>query len=74
MMEEKVTRNGTSSPSSEDSDEPVEKLAVIGNPVPVASPKRANGVGKKQRENMSEVERSIYDEAVIACSIEALSN
>jgi len=69
MMEEKVTRNGTSSPSSEDSsDEHVEKL--VGNPSPKASPKRANGVAKKKREDMDELERSIYDEAVIACSIE----
>src|SRR5579859_5227070 len=73
MMEEKVTRNGTVTPSSgEESsdDQHIEKLAVVGNPSPVASPKKANGVAKKKREDMDELERSIYDEAVIACSIE----
>jgi hypothetical protein len=71
MMEEKATRNGTVSPSSESEsdDQHVEKLAVVGNPAPLASPKKANGVAKK-REEMDELERSIYDEAVIACSIE----
>lgn len=70
MMEAKVTRNGTVTPSSEEEsdDARVEKLAVVGNPSPKASPKKANGV--KKREEMDEVEKSIYDEAVIACSIE----
>lgn len=76
MMEEKVTRNGgvvTPSSEEESDDQHVEKLAVVGNPSPVASPKRAtNGVAKKKREEMDDVERSIYDEAVIACSIEVL--
>jgi hypothetical protein len=68
MMEAKVTNNGTITPSSEEEsdDAHVEKLAVIGNPSPKASPKKANGV---KREQMDEVEKNIYDEAVIACSI-----
>jgi ribonucleoside-diphosphate reductase subunit M1 len=72
MMEEKVTRNGIVTPSSEEEsdDQHVEKLAVVATPVPVASPKKTNGVAKKKRDDMDEVERSIYDEAVIACSIE----
>ena len=72
MMEEKATRNGTVTPSSEEEsdDQHVVKLAVVGNLSPKASPKRANGGAKKKREEMDEVERSIYDEAVIACSIE----
>ena len=71
MMEAKAT-NGTVTPSSEEEsdDQHVGKLAVVGNPSPKASPKRANGVAKKKRDEMDEVERSIYDEAVIACSIE----
>lgn len=76
MMEEKVTRNGgivTPSSEEESDDQHVEKLAVVGNPSPVASPKRAsNGVAKKKKEDMDEVERSIYDDAVIACSIEVV--
>jgi hypothetical protein len=61
MMEEKATRNGTVSPSSESEsdDQHVGKLAVVGNPAPVASPKKANGVAKKKREEMDEQERSI---------------
>ena len=51
-------------------DQHVGKLAIVGNLSPKASPKRVNGVAKKKREDMDEVERSIYDEAVIACSIE----
>jgi hypothetical protein len=72
MMEEKVTRNGTVSPSSEEEsdDQHVEKLAIVSAPAPVASPKKTNGVAKKKREDMDELEKSIYDEAVIACSIE----
>ena len=72
MMEEKVTRNGIVSPSSEEEsdDQHVEKLAVISAPALVASPKKTNGVAKKKREDMDELEKSIYDEAVIACSIE----
>jgi hypothetical protein len=70
-MEDKAT-NGTVTPSSEEEsdDQHVGKLALVGNPSPKASPKRANGVAKKKREDMDEVERGIYDEAVIACSIE----
>jgi ribonucleoside-diphosphate reductase subunit M1 len=70
MMEEKG--NGTVTPSSEEEsdDQHVGKLAVVGNPSPKASPKKANGVVKKKREDMDEIEKSIYDEAVIACSIE----
>lgn len=72
MMEEKPTRNGTVTPSSEEEsdDQHVGKLAIVGNPSPKASPKKANGVTKKKMEDMDEVERSIYDEAVLACSIE----
>jgi hypothetical protein len=74
MMEAKATRNGTVTPSSEEEsdDAHVEKLAVVGNPSPKATPKKANGVSKK-KEEMDEVEKSIYDEAVIACSIEVAS-
>jgi hypothetical protein len=75
MMEEKVTRNGgavTPSSEEESDDQHVEKLAVVGNPSPIASPKRTNGVAKKKREDMDEVEKSIYDDAVIACSIEVI--
>ena len=71
MMEEKAT-NGTVTPSSEEEssdDQHVGKLAVIGNPSPKASPKKANGVAKMKREEMDEAGKSIYDEAVIACSI-----
>jgi len=69
MMEEKVTRNGSSSPSSEESsDEHVEKLTVVATPEAKATPKK--NIVKKKREEMDELERSIYDEAVIACSIE----
>jgi hypothetical protein len=72
MMEEKPARSGTASPSSEEEsdDQHVGKLAIVGNPSPKASPKKANGVVKKKREDMDEAERSIYDEAVLACSIE----
>jgi ribonucleoside-diphosphate reductase subunit M1 len=70
-MEEKATNGTTTASSEEESDDQhVGKLAVIGNPSPKASPKKANGVSKKKREEMDEVEKSIYDEAVIACSIE----
>jgi len=70
MMEDKAT-NGTVTPSSEEEsdDQHVGKLAVIGNPSPKASPKKANGVSKMKRVDMDEVQKSIYDEAVIACSI-----
>ena len=70
MMEAKAT-NGTVSTSSEEEsdDQHVGKLAVIGNPSPKASPKKANGVAKMKRDEMDEVEKSIYDEAVIACSL-----
>ena len=70
MMEEKAT-NGTVTPSSEEEsdDQHVGKLAVIGNPSPKASPKKSNGVAKTKRDEMNEVEKSIYDEAVIACSL-----
>jgi len=70
MMEEKNT-NGTTTPSSEEEsdDQHVGKLAVIGNPSPKASPKKSNGVAKTKRDEMNEVEKSIYDEAVIACSL-----
>ena len=72
MMEEKATHNGTVTPSSEEEsdDQHVGKLAVVGNSTPKASPTRANGVTKKKREDMDDVEKSIYDNAVIACSIE----
>ena len=72
IMETKATRNGTATPSSEEEsdDAHVEKLAVVGNPSPKASPKKATNGVKKSREEMDEVERTIYDEAVIACSIE----
>lgn len=75
MMEEKVTRAGAVTPTSseEDSSEDahVGKLTVVnGNGLPKASPKRASVGGKKKREDMDEVEKSIYDEKVIACSIE----
>jgi hypothetical protein len=71
MMEEKPT-NGTVTPSSEEEldDQHVGKLAVVGNSTPIATPKKANGVAKKKKEDMDEVEKSIYDEAVLACSIE----
>ena len=76
MMEEKVTRNGTTTPTSseEDSEDAhVGKLAVVnGNGSPKASPKKA--AGKKKREDMDEVEKSIFDEKVIACSIEVPPN
>ena len=70
MMEEKAT-NGTTTPSSEEDsdDQHVGKLAIIGNPSPKPSPKKANGVAKMKREEMDDVEKSIYNEAVIACSI-----
>lgn len=76
MMEEKVTRHGTTTPTSseEDSSEDghVGKLSIVnGNGSPKANPKGAGvGGGKKKREEMDEVERSIYDEKLIACSIE----
>jgi ribonucleoside-diphosphate reductase subunit M1 len=84
MMESKASRNSIATPSSEevtssgeDSDAHVEKLAVVANPSPTPSPKKTNGTKlspKKtngvKREEMNEVEQSIYDEAVIACSIE----
>ena len=70
MMEEKS--NGAITPSSEEEsdDQHVGKLAVIGNPSPKASPRKANTVAKKNIEEMDEVEKSIYNEAVIACSLE----
>ena len=73
MMEEKVTRHGTTTPlsSEEDSSEDghVGKLTIVnGNGSPKANPK-GSSVGKK-REDMDEVERGIYDEQLIACSIE----
>jgi hypothetical protein len=95
MMEEKVTRNGSATPTSseEDSDAHVGKLTVVKvNGSPKASPKKevkregmagvertlsfeAEGTPKKtvakiKREDMDEVEKSIYDEKVLACSIE----
>jgi hypothetical protein len=72
MMEDNATRNGTVTPSSEEEsdDQHIGKLAVVGDLSSKASPKRANGVTKKKREDMNEVEKTIYDEAVIACSIE----
>jgi ribonucleoside-diphosphate reductase subunit M1 len=97
MMEEKVTRNGSATPTSseEDSDAHVGKLTVVKvNGSPKASPKKEvskvkkegmgevqrtlsyepeaskKTVGKIKREDMDEAERSIYDEKVIACSIE----
>ena len=73
MMEEKT--NGTVTPSSEEEsdDQHVGKLAVVGNHSPKASPKRNTSIGKKKREDMDDLERGIYDEAVIACSIEVNS-
>jgi len=69
MMEEKPTNGTVTPPSEEESDDQhVAKLAVVGNPSPKATPKKANGVAKKK--DMDEVEKSIYDEAVLACSIE----
>src|SRR5271156_3046233 len=59
MMEEKVSRNGTAGGESS-VDELVEKLAVMGSSPTVSS----------KREEMDELERGIYDEKVIACSIE----
>lgn len=95
MMEEKVTRTGTTTPTSseEDSDAHVGKLTVVKvNGSPKASPKKevkresmagvertlsfeAEGAPKKtvakiKTEDMNEVEKSIYDEKVLACSIE----
>jgi ribonucleoside-diphosphate reductase subunit M1 len=85
MMESKASRNSTAPHSSEevtssgeDSDAHVEKLAVVASPSPTPSPKKTNGITKPspkktngvKREEMNEVEQSIYDEAVIACSIE----
>ena len=69
MMDDKT--NGTTTPSSEEEPEDghVDKLAAVGNLSPMASPKKGDGVAKKKRENMEESERTIYDEAVIACSI-----
>jgi len=69
MMEPKPSENGTITSEEDSDDAHVEKLAVVG-PEPKPSPKKANGVSKKKREEMDEVEKSIYDEAVIACSIE----
>ena len=73
MMEEKSS-NGLAVSSEEDSeDQHVGKLAVVGTTSPKASPKKAGAVIKKKREDMDETERSIYDEAVLACSIEVLA-
>jgi hypothetical protein len=63
MMEEKVTRNGSTTPTSseEDSDAHVGKLTVVKvNGSPKASPKKE--VGKVKREDMGEVERSLFEE------------
>jgi ribonucleoside-diphosphate reductase subunit M1 len=61
MMEEKIPRNGSEESSA---DELVEKLTVVGDTV--ASPKKVS----RKREEMDDTERGIYDEKVIACSIE----
>jgi len=68
MMEEKGQGIATTSEEESD-DQHVGKLTVVGTPSPKASPKKANIV-KKKRDEMDEVERSIYDQAVIACSLE----
>ena len=72
MMEPKPSENGTVTSEEESDDAHVEKLTVVGSAEPKPSPKspkKANGVAKKKRDDMDELERSIYDEEVIACSI-----
>lgn len=72
MTEDKAAHNGTVAPSSEEESDD-QHIAVVGNPSPKGSAKKANGIVKKKREDMDEVEISIYDEAVVACSIKVLS-
>jgi ribonucleoside-diphosphate reductase subunit M1 len=75
MMEKKVATNGTVTPTSEEEDAHVGKLTVVnGNGTPKATPKNTGSVVNKKPEEMDEVERGIYDEKVIACSLEVLTN
>ena len=70
MMEAKPARNGISHSSKDSDDLSVRELAVVDPILPKASPKKVNGIAKKTKEDMTEEERSIYDEAVLACSIQ----
>ena len=67
MMEGIPTRSATSEEDSDD--EHVGKLAAIGTVSPKASPKKGH---TKKREEMEELNRSIFDERVIACSLEVI--
>jgi len=69
MMEEKLANRSTASSEEDSEDQHVEKLTVIGSTSPKASPKNAT-MPKKKKEDMTELERSIYDDAVLQCSIE----
>src|SRR5271156_364980 len=62
MMEPKPSESGTITSEEDSDDAHVEKLAVVGNTEPKPSPKKANGVSKKKRDDMDELEKSIYDE------------
>jgi len=70
MMEEKLARtDGTEGEESSGDDQHVGKLAVVGNPSPKSNPKSNGIAGKKTRGEMEDIERGIFDSAVIACSI-----
>jgi hypothetical protein len=72
MMEEKPVRNGINHASKDSDDMFMGALALVEPIAPKANPLKANGMKKEDKENMTEEERSIYDEAVVACSIQVL--
>jgi hypothetical protein len=65
MMEGIPTRSATSDEDSDD--QHVEKLAVLGQISPKASPKKGRS---HKMEDVEELDQNIFDERVIACSLE----